>query len=227
MTLTLRARVVLAAGAAILLAVVVVAVAVSVLVADQLRSSLDHSLHERAAEIASLSASAPAVLNAPGALDAQIGGQQLSVEVLDRRGRIVARSLSLGGSLLPVTLVRQRDRHGSIGVRNRPARARAPAPLCRASAGDRGCSRRWCGRRGRVDRRDRGDAAPAARVRAALGTGGDGPRRRGRVPARSARPAAARAALQRRRRDRADRRRRASAARTVDGRRGRPASADA
>ncbi len=106
MTLTLRARVVLAAGAAILLAVVVVAVAVSVLVADQLRSSLDHSLHERAAEIASLSASAPAVLNAPGALDAQIGGQQLSVEVLDRRGRIVARSLSLGGSLLPVTLVR-------------------------------------------------------------------------------------------------------------------------
>jgi signal transduction histidine kinase len=106
MKLTLRARVVLAAGAAILLAVVVVAVAVSVLVADQLRSSLDRSLHERAAEIASLSASAPAVLNAPGALDAQIGGQQLSVEVLDRRGRIVARSLSLGGSLLPVPLVR-------------------------------------------------------------------------------------------------------------------------
>jgi hypothetical protein len=41
---TLRARVVLAAGAAILLAVVVVAVAVSALVAHQLRSSLDGSL---------------------------------------------------------------------------------------------------------------------------------------------------------------------------------------
>ncbi len=106
MRLTLRARVVLAAGAAILLAVVVVGVAVSVLVAGQLRSSLDRSLRDRAAEVARLSASAPAVLSAPGALDARIGGQQLSVEVLDRRGRLVARSLSLGGSLLPVTLAR-------------------------------------------------------------------------------------------------------------------------
>jgi two-component system OmpR family sensor kinase len=104
MRLTLRARVVLAAGAAILLAVVVVAVAVSVLVERQLRSSLDRSLRDRAAEVARLSASAPAVLSAPGALDARIGGQQLSVEVLDRRGRLVARSLSLGGSVLPVTL---------------------------------------------------------------------------------------------------------------------------
>jgi two-component system OmpR family sensor kinase len=106
MRLTLRARVVLAAGAAILIAVVVVAVAVSVLVAGQLRSSLDRSLRDRAAEVARLSASAPALLSAPGALDGRIGGQQLSVEVLDRRGRLVARSLSLGGSLLPVTLVR-------------------------------------------------------------------------------------------------------------------------
>jgi signal transduction histidine kinase len=105
--LTLRARVVLAAGAAILLAVVVVAVAVSALVARQLRSSLDRSLRDRAAEVAKLSASAPALLNSPGALDAQIAGQQLSVEVLDRRGRLVARSLSLGGSLLPLTLARR------------------------------------------------------------------------------------------------------------------------
>lgn len=106
MRLTLRARVVLAAGAAILLAVAVVAIAVSVLVARQLRSSLDRDLRDRAAEIARLSASAPAVLTAPGALDARVGGQQLSVEVLDRRGRLVARSLSLGGSLLPATLAR-------------------------------------------------------------------------------------------------------------------------
>ena len=106
MTITLRARVVLAAGAAILLAVAVVAVAVSVLVARQLRSSLDRDLRDRAAEIARLSASAPAVLTAPGALDARVGGQQLSVEVLDRRGRLVARSLSLGGSVLPAALAR-------------------------------------------------------------------------------------------------------------------------
>jgi two-component system OmpR family sensor kinase len=115
--LTLRTRVVLAAGAAILLAVIVVAVTVSVLVERQLRSSLDRSLHDRAAEVARLSASAPAVLSTPGALDARIGGQQLSIEVLDRHGRLVARSLSLGGSLLPVTLAR------AVIVRGRPVYA--------------------------------------------------------------------------------------------------------
>ena len=62
-------RVVLAACGAIVLAVVVLAVGVSVLVERQLRSSLDRSLHDRAAEIARLSVSAPAVLTAPGALD--------------------------------------------------------------------------------------------------------------------------------------------------------------
>lgn len=104
--LTLRARVALAAGAAILLAVVVIAVTVSVLVEHQLRSSLDRSLRERAAEVARLSASAPAVLTVPGALDTRIGGQQVSVEVVDRRGRLVARSLSLGGAILPVRAAR-------------------------------------------------------------------------------------------------------------------------
>jgi two-component system, OmpR family, sensor kinase len=107
MRMTLRTRVVLAAGAAILLAVVVVGVGVSVLVAGHLRSSLDRDLRDRAAEVAGLSASAPAVLSTPGVLDARIGGQQLSVEVLDRRGRIVARSLALGGSLLPSAVGRR------------------------------------------------------------------------------------------------------------------------
>ncbi len=107
MRATLRTRVVLAAGAAILLAVVAVGVGVSVLVAAHLRSSLDRDLRDRAAEVARLSASAPAVVSAPGALDARIGGQQLSVEVLDRRGRIVARSLALGGSLLPSAVARR------------------------------------------------------------------------------------------------------------------------
>ncbi len=106
MTLSLRGRVAAAAGAAILVAVAVVAVAVSVLAGNQLRRSLDRSLRDRAAEVARLSVSAPAVLTTPGALDAWIGGEQLSVEVLDRRGRLVARSLSLGGSLLPTQLVR-------------------------------------------------------------------------------------------------------------------------
>ena len=107
MGVTLRTRVVLAAGAAILLAVVAVGVAVSLLVAGHLRSSLDRDLRDRATEVARLSASAPAVLSTPGVLDARIGGQQLSVEVLDRRGRIVARSLALGGSLLPSAVARR------------------------------------------------------------------------------------------------------------------------
>jgi two-component system sensor histidine kinase MprB len=105
MRLTLRTRVVLAAAGAIVVAVVVLAIAISVLAGRQLRSSLDNSLRDRAAEVARLSASAPAVLTTPGALDASIGGQQLSIEVLDRRGRMVARSLSLGGSLLPTRVL--------------------------------------------------------------------------------------------------------------------------
>ena len=105
MKMTLRARVVLAACASILVAVALLAVGVSVLVEGQLRSSLDRSLHDRAAEVARLSVSAPALLTAPGALDASIGGQQLSIEVLDRRGRVLARSLALGGSFLPARLV--------------------------------------------------------------------------------------------------------------------------
>jgi Signal transduction histidine kinase len=52
--------------------------------------------------VAQLSGSAPALITAPGALDASLGGQQISVEVVDRRGRIVARSLALGGRVLPV-----------------------------------------------------------------------------------------------------------------------------
>jgi two-component system OmpR family sensor kinase len=105
MRLTLRARVALAACAAIVLAVAVLAVGVSVLVEAQLRDSLDRSLRDRAAEVSRLSVSAPALLTSPGALDTSIGGEQLSIEVLDRHGRVLARSLALGGSFLPARLV--------------------------------------------------------------------------------------------------------------------------
>ena len=74
--MTLRARVAVGAAAAILIAVAVVAVTVSVLVADQLHSSLDRSLRERASDVARLSISAPALLTAPGALESRIGGHQ-------------------------------------------------------------------------------------------------------------------------------------------------------
>ncbi len=98
---TLRARVVVAAALAIVLAIVVLGVGVEALVGRRLHRSLDHTLRGRAVDVARLSVSAPALLTTPGALDSPLGGRQLSVEVLDRHGRIVARSLALGGQLLP------------------------------------------------------------------------------------------------------------------------------
>lgn len=99
---SLGVRSIVAGSVAVLLALGVVGVAVDLLVARHLHRSLDRSLRERAVQVAQLSASAPALLTSPGSLDAPLGGQQLSVEVVDRRGRIVARSLALGGRVLPV-----------------------------------------------------------------------------------------------------------------------------
>jgi hypothetical protein len=98
---SLRARSVAAATLAILLSLVAVGVAVDALVARHLHRSLDHSLRRRAVEVAQLSASAPALLTRPGALDSSLAGTQVSVQVVDRHGRIVARSLDLGGRVLP------------------------------------------------------------------------------------------------------------------------------
>ncbi len=98
---SLQLRSVGAAALGILIALVVVGAAISVLVSRHLHHSLDHTLRQRAVEIAQLNASAPALLTAPGALDSPLGGTQLIVEVVDARGRIVARSLSLGGRVLP------------------------------------------------------------------------------------------------------------------------------
>ncbi|CAA9511497.1 MAG: hypothetical protein AVDCRST_MAG17-2036 [uncultured Solirubrobacterales bacterium] len=97
----LRARVALASAAAIVVAVTLLGGAVFGLVARELRSSLDETLEARAGEVARLAASTPALLTAPGALEGRLGGRQLLVQVLDRRGRIVARSLALGGRVLP------------------------------------------------------------------------------------------------------------------------------
>ena len=98
---SLRLRVAIAAAAAVLLAVAALGAATLLIVDHELRSSLDQGLRDRARDVARLSASAPALLTAPGALDAPFGGRDLVVEVLDRRGRIVARSTALGGRLLP------------------------------------------------------------------------------------------------------------------------------
>jgi two-component system, OmpR family, sensor kinase len=96
-----RFRSVLAAAVSTLLAVAVLGSAVDVLVARHLRGDLDATLRARAVEVAQIAASTPALLTAPGALDSPVGSTQAMVQVVDSRGRIVARSLSLGGRVLP------------------------------------------------------------------------------------------------------------------------------
>jgi signal transduction histidine kinase len=113
---SLRVRSIVAAAVAVLIALIVVGVGVDLLVGRHLRQSLDRSLRDRAAEIAQLSASAPALLSSPGSLDTPLGGQQLDVQVVDRRGRIVGRSLALGGRVLPVEEVVHRVISGEVGL---------------------------------------------------------------------------------------------------------------
>ncbi len=105
--MSIRTRTILAAAFATMIAVVVLGSAVDVVVAHHLHSSLDHTLRSRAVAVAQLSASAPALLTTPGALDSPVGATQAMVEVVDRHGRIVARSLSLGGRVLPSSLARE------------------------------------------------------------------------------------------------------------------------
>jgi two-component system sensor histidine kinase MprB len=86
------------------------------LVGQQLRSSLDSALRQRAQEVAELAVSAPAVLTSPGGLESPVSGRQIAVEVIDSRGRILARSLTLGARLLPQDRLAQSARlQGSSG----------------------------------------------------------------------------------------------------------------
>lgn len=135
---SLRARLTAAAAAAILTAVALLAVVTMVLVDHELRVSLDTALRQRAQEVAELAISTPAVLTDPGALESPVSGRQISVQVLDRRGRIVARSLNLGARVLPEdALVRAAREHGRTGAEDieldgRPLRMYA-APIAEAS----------------------------------------------------------------------------------------------
>ncbi|MEA2314338.1 MAG: two-component system, OmpR family, sensor kinase, partial [Solirubrobacteraceae bacterium] len=98
---SLQLRSVIAAALGILISLVIVGAATSVLVSRHLHRSLDQTLRQRAVQIAQLNASAPALVTTPGALDSPVGGTQLIVEVVDAHDRIVSRSLSLGGRVLP------------------------------------------------------------------------------------------------------------------------------
>jgi signal transduction histidine kinase len=113
---SLRARISLAAGAAILAAVALLVAITVLLVNHELRSSLDSALRQRAQEVAELAISTPAVLTDAGALESPVSGRQISVQVVDRRGRIVARSLNLGARVLPEDALERAARlHGRTG----------------------------------------------------------------------------------------------------------------
>ncbi len=100
-SINLRGRVAAAAAIAIVVAVALLGVTVSALLGSQLTDALDRSLRARAVEVARLAASTPDLLTEPGALEGRITGGALFVQVVDRRGRIVARSGGLGGRVLP------------------------------------------------------------------------------------------------------------------------------
>src|ERR1700753_1864159 len=113
---TIRARLTVAAAGTILAAVVLFAVATVVIVDHELHASLDSALRQRATEVAQLAVSTPAVLDDPGALESPVSGRQISVEVLDADGRLLARSPSLGAQVLPQDgLAEAALRHGAAG----------------------------------------------------------------------------------------------------------------
>src|SRR5262245_22184921 len=136
---SLRLRVALAAAIGVFVAVAALGVAAQHVLDHELRPSQDRAPRAQATNSARLNASAPALLTAPGALESPSGGQQLLVEVVDARRRIVARSSALGGRLLeddPLltgAIGRGRSGFGRVVVSGEPMRLFA-APLP-ASAG--------------------------------------------------------------------------------------------
>jgi two-component system, OmpR family, sensor kinase len=98
---TLRSQVAIASALAILLAVALLGVALHLLLSRELHRQLDSDLRRRAADVATLSVSAPALLTSPGALDSSSNGVGLDVQVVDRSGAIISRSLALGARSLP------------------------------------------------------------------------------------------------------------------------------
>jgi signal transduction histidine kinase len=138
--ISLRARVAAAAVVAIVVAVALLGVAVSALLGSQLTRSLDRSLRARAVEVARVAASAPELLTTPGALEGRITGGALFVQVVDRRGRIVARSGGLGGRVLPGGAPLRRALRGRSAGYGDGALGSSPIRLYAAPLGELGAS---------------------------------------------------------------------------------------
>jgi two-component system OmpR family sensor kinase len=114
----LQARVAAAAAVAIVVGVAALGIAVLARLDSQLNGALDRSLRARATEVARLAASTPQLLMEPGTLEGRLGGSALLVQVIDPRGRIVARSSGLGSRVLPdapVTNAALNDRRAGYG----------------------------------------------------------------------------------------------------------------
>jgi len=107
----LRSRIALAAGLSILLGVIVLGTALQVLLARDLHSQLDRTLRQRATDVATLSATAPAVLKTPGTLDTAATSGSILIEVVNKRDAIVSKSLSLGAGFLPASSIARRVIH--------------------------------------------------------------------------------------------------------------------
>jgi two-component system, OmpR family, sensor kinase len=140
---TLRVRLVVAAAGSMLAGLALFGAATVVVVRHELRGSLDSAMRQRAEQVAQLAVSAPAVLTTPGALESPVSGRQIVVEVIDARGRIVARSLTLGARLLPSEgpLARAARVSGATGFENVALDGRlfrmfaAPIPLSGPAGG--------------------------------------------------------------------------------------------
>jgi two-component system, OmpR family, sensor kinase len=114
----LQLRVAVAAAVAIVVTVAALGVAVFARLDDQLDDALDRSLRVRATEVARLSATTPDLLLRPGTLEGRLGGSPLFVQVIDPRGRIVARSSALGSRVLaetPTVRAALEDRRAGYG----------------------------------------------------------------------------------------------------------------
>ncbi|HEY8858440.1 MAG TPA: hypothetical protein VIM27_03235, partial [Gaiellales bacterium] len=124
----LRTRVVAAAAVSILAAVVLLGGAVQVLLSRHLHEALDSTLRDRAAQIAQLAATAPALLTSPTVLEASVEPRQLDIEVLDRHGRILGRSPAMGDAtldahgLVTAAIHRGRSGYGTGRLGGRPVR---------------------------------------------------------------------------------------------------------
>lgn len=113
---SLRVRLAAFSALAVLVSLVALGVVATLVVERQLRRNVDDELRRRAVAVAQLAATTPQLLLSPGTLDLGAGGRQVWVEVRDRRGRLVARSASLSGRVLPGgAIVARAERDGDAG----------------------------------------------------------------------------------------------------------------